>query len=731
MTPGTFCRREAGCGSVSLRKLHSEFVTNTMTPLVRTYFLAFNSGESMFKLNYIAVIFIGISVAVSARAFSDDDTEAEREAISRKYYDFPANIEGGRVEPHWMADGNSFWYAEGASETTVIWKVDPVAKSKEPLFSFANTKETVRFSVEKRDFEVDLGSNPVRVAESRSDDARETLKPERDETLSPNGQWAVSIRDHNIWLRSSGDNRRFQITANGVNDYAWDLRHINNAWWSPDNTKMVAMKYDLRNVSPAKLEFARRMAGRWRSDEATITDLFIVDFDSKKQVLVDLGRQPTWIVEVVGWHQSELLFVRMTRNGDSHDLMAANVTTGEVREIVSDTSSQWKGERVTRLDNNRFIWTSERGGWNHLYLYDFQGNLVRQLTHGQFPVDRIITVDADRRWVYFTAHADQRQPYRTQLFRVSLDGNDLSQLAENTGQYFRNSWQEIQFSPSKNYFVCNRSTPAEPAVAELRKADGAFLMKLSESDRESLKKLQWKPPEEFSVKAADGETELYGMLFKPYDFNPEKSYPVIDFIYGGDHISLMERYSTFYPQWGFSQSMAHLGYIVLIMDSRGTPGRSKRFHDVARTNSVRDYVIPDHVAGIKQLARERSYIDMDRIGVSGPSAGGYTAILAMLTAPDVFRVGVSWDFSFGGDDDPLLLKLASNLKGKLLLIYGTRRDSNEDSGQNSNEDMARALIDANRFFDALPIQGADHSLLGSDGKYVNEAVRRYFDEHLK
>lgn len=724
-------RREAGYGGVSLRNLHDETRDCDNSTARLKVSLAVNSRETMFKLNYIAVIFIGISVAVPSQAFSDDDSQAEREAISREYDDFPANMEGGRVQAYWMADGNSFWYAEGTSESTVIWKVDPVVKSKEPLFTFANAEGSVRFSVEQRDFEVDLGSTTVRVVESRSDDERETLKPERDETISPSGQWVVGIRDHNIWLRSARDNRRLQTTTNGVSDYAWDLRYINDAWWSPDNTKVVAMRYDLRDVPPEKLEFARRMAGRWRSDENTITDLFIVDLDSKKQVPVDLGRQSNWIVEILGWHQSELLFFRMTRNGGRHDLMAANVHTGEVREIVSDASSPWHGDRITRIDNDRFIWTSERDGWNHLYLFDFQGNLVRQLTQGQFPVDRVITVDADQRWVYFTAHADQRQPYRTQLFRVALDGSVPSQLAENTGQYFWNSWQEIQFSPSKNYFVCNRSTPADPAVAELRKADGTFLMKLSESDRESLKKLQWKPPEEFSVKAADGETDLYGMLFKPYDFNPEKSYPVVDFIYGGDHISLMERYSTFYPQWGFRQSMAHLGYIVLIMDSRGTPGRSKRFHDVARTKSPHKYVIPDHVAGIKQLAREHSYIDPDRIGVFGPSAGGYMAILAMLTAPDVFRVGVSWDFSFGGDDDPLLLKLASNLKGKLLLIYGTRRDSNEDSSQNSNEDMARALINANRFFDALPIQGADHSLRGSDGKYVDEAIRRYFDEHLK
>ena len=267
-----------------------------------------------------------------------------------------------------------------------------------------------------------------------------------------------------------------------------------------------------------------------------------------------------------------------------------------------------RAKRLTRIDKNRFIWTSERDGWNHLYLYDFQGNVVRQLTQGQFPVDRVITVDADQRWVYFTAHADQRRPYHTQLFRVALDGGRFTRLADDTGQYFWNNWQKIQFSPSKRYFVTTRSSPSQPAVAELRKADGTFLMKLSESDSESLARLQWKPPEEFSVKAADGETDLYGMLFRPYNFDPAKSYPVIDLIYGGDHISQMERFSTFHPQFGprqFTQSLAHLGYIVFVIDSRGTPGRSKRFYEVARTKPFEQYGIPDHVAAIQQLARER------------------------------------------------------------------------------------------------------------------------------
>jgi dipeptidyl-peptidase-4 len=718
----------------------------------------------MFGYCHCAVVLIGIIIAFPGQVVSEDTKQAERLAIFHRYYDFPTALKGGRVEPRWMADGNSFWYGEDAPENTVFWKVDPRANTKEPLFQVAplrkrladilgnelphngvpfdsflltNNERRAQFTVENCDFELDLDSGAITPVLAREEETALTPKvylsrtdfgrPDLIETMSPDGQWFVGIRDHNISLRSTADNRRAQITTDGIENYAWDIRDIRDEWWSPDRTKLVANKYDLRKIPSEDLEIARLTAhrqGHW-FDNNIVTDLFIVDVKTKKQLRVDLGKPAYWVIEIVGWHQSELLFFK-SRDEETLDLMAANTTTGMVRTIVSDAVSSWHGDRLTWVDDDTFIWASEKDGWNHLYLYEFQGNLIRQLTQGAFPIDRVNAVDVDQELVYFTAHADQRQPYRTQLYRVGLDGEGLKQLAENTGQYFWNSWQKIQFSPSKKYFVCNRSSPAQPPVVELKRTDGTLVRELSKVDRGRLKQFHWSAPDEFSVTAADGETNLYGLLYKPYDFNPEASYPVIDFIYGASHISVMERYSTFEPQWMSSQltqGLAQLGYVVVVMDSRGTPGRSKRFHDVAKDNSFHDYVIPDHVAGLKQLAEKRSYIDLNRTGVFGASAGGNMTILAMLTAPDVFRVGIALDFGFRpGDHDPLLPKLAGQLKGKLLLVYSAQRESNEK--------MARALIDANKFFDALPLPGVDHSFRGVE-RYVNDAVRRYFDEHLK
>ena len=214
-------------------------------------------------------------------------------------------------------------------------------------------------------------------------------------------------------------------------------------------------------------------------------------------------------------------------------------------------------------------------------------------------------------------------------------------------------------------------------------------------------------------------TDLYGLMYKPYDFDPQKQYGVIDSIYGGNR-SMMELHASFEPQWGLgghSRALAQLGYIVVVMDSRGTLGRSKQFQDV----NLREAMIPDHVAGIRELAKRHSFIDLDRVGVLGTSAGGNATLRAMFTAPKVFRVGVATEFRVEPGDQ--LLQLAGNLKGRLLLVHG-------EPAKSSVERMARALIDAERFFDVLPLPGSDHAI-SRDEHYWFAAIGRYFDQHLK
>ena len=280
---------------------------------------------------------------------------------------------------------------------------------------------------------------------------------------------------------------------------------------------------------------------------------------------------------------------------------------------------------------------------------------------------------------------------------------------------------------------------------KLRRADGTLLQILSKANIDALKaELKWSPSEEFVVKAADGKTDLYGVLYKPYDFDPNKKYPVIEWVYAGPQTAWVPRaFTDLRGVW--PQALAQLGFITFIVDARGTPGRGKGFQDVVYGNFGR-YEIPDHVATLKQLAEKRSYMDLNRVGVYGGSWGGYMTLRAMFLAAKVYQVGVALapvvePYLDAATHEPYIglpqnnkegyeyasnLRLAGNLKGKLLLSIGT-----SDFLFSHTMKMVDALIRADKPFDLLVLPEQSHGPTGRSGKYWREAVRRYFQEHLK
>jgi len=306
----------------------------------------------------------------------------------------------------------------------------------------------------------------------------------------------------------------------------------------------------------------------------------------------------------------------------------------------------------------------------------------------------------------------------------------------------------VQFAPSKDFFLDTHSSVVRPPAVELRKADGTLLETLSRADIDPLiTELKWKPPEEFVVKAADGQTDLHGVLYKPHDFNPDRKYPVIEVIYGGPQTSVFPRSFT-RNNLGIAaidpRALAQLGFVTFHMDARGTPRRGKQFQDVVYGNIGR-YEIPDHVGGLRQLAETRPYMDLSRVGVTGISFGGYMTIRALLLAPDVYHVGVA---SAPGEGlrgfesymgSPVNNKegyayssnvpLAANLRGKLLIIQGTSDTSAPFSDTLKTVD---ALVRADKRFDLLVLPDQPHALFrGTHARYWREAIRRYFKEHLK
>ena len=754
----------------------------------------------------VGVSLVGVFLT-GALIQAQQSQQPERDAMYRRYFEFPSYVRGGAINAHWMADGSSFWYAEGGPANTVIWKVDSEANTKAHLFdtarvrraltgelgheppyqglpftdfSFLDGEKAVQFTVDDKQFVLQLATYTITRVPAVSEEEKSRLTPRVErhygfdvemEVLSPDGRWFAGVKDHNLWLRSTYDGRSVQLTTDGVVDYAWgDWWWEKQVEWSADSFKLAVKKRDLRQVPRIPLvhylnpaEEVEWVPYPWKAGAPTEqVELFIIDILSKRQVRVEIGEESDQRLFMLAWQRdgSELLFVRTDRYGRRMDVMAGNPATGNTRTILTETNEEsfdsWQRQRFSLLeDGSGFLWLSPRSGWKHLYLYGLDGKLIRPLTGGEFPVVRVVGVDEKAGWVYFIAHGDRRRVYDTHLYRVNLKGKDVTQLTQATGQHatmFGAILEGIRLAPSKQFFLDTHSATARPPTVELRRADGTLLQTLSTADAEGLKELKWTPPEEFVVKAADGKTDLYGVLYKPYDFDPAKKYPVIEFIYGGT--SIVPR--TFTGRglredkeiW--SQAMAQLGFITFIVDGRGPfigGTRGTEFERVTYGSWGR-HEIPDHVAALKQLAENRPYMDLSRVGIFGLSMGGYYVVRALLQAPDVYHVGVAVapviEISEHGNyvwlgppernkeayEYASNLRLVGNLKGKLLLVHGT-------------SDTAVPVAQTMRMVDALNRAGKPYDLivLPEWGHWENDtrvlesyrldAYRRYFQEHLK
>jgi dipeptidyl aminopeptidase/acylaminoacyl peptidase len=699
-----------------------------------------------------------------------------------------------------MADGNSFWYAEGPARETVIYKVDPVAGTKTPLFDtervrralaaalgreppqaglpfrafrFTNKAESaVAFTVGSDEFELDLGSYTVTRPPARpeAEVRRTTAHPIRNRILgtvvqeiaSPDGRWFATEKDDGLWLRSATDGSMHPLITDGGPGYAWRIDrfewNIDRAKWSPDGTKLAAFKIDTRQTDSFPivdwLDLTEEVAW-WPITRAgrplERTELHIVDVGSRTAVLVPTGNDDHYLF-TIGWTPdgSELLFLRMRRDHKQLDLLAADPNTGASRVVVSETQktfvggTNWRNLQPTLLpDGKRFVWMSERDGWNHLYLHGLDGTLIRRLTQGEWPVLEVEAVDPAGGWVYFTAHAEARV-YDIHLYRVRLDGTGFTRLTQATG-----GEHAVRMSPSTRYFLDTHESVARAPATELRAADGRLILTLATTDTTALAELRWTPPEEFVVKAADGVTDLHGQLFKPYDFDPSRSYPVIDYIYNGPNDRYVRRTFTSHANRNHeAQALAHLGFITFLVDGRGTPGRGKAFLDVVYQN-VGQHEIPDHVATLRQLAHARPYMDLDRVGILGTQwPGSYMALRGMLTAPEVYKVGVvrmstvadisGWPANliepYMGlpQDNPAAYEAASSLpyakdlKGKLLIFT----EANEVIAPTSDVMKTLAAFNAaGKRYDLILWPERPGNV--NYRQFYMDTYRRYFREHLK
>jgi dipeptidyl-peptidase 4 len=626
--------------------------------------------------------------------------------------------------------------------------------------------------------------------------AGDTLASDQPFVLSPDKTKEAFVHKHNLWVRSRGGKDSVQLTTDGVEYYSYGTTAPRpfqvfrpqgaqrpQLRWSPDGKKIAVHRADERNV--AHMHYLSMTGPRVRhfsqpyalpGDTAVpYPYLHIVDVASKGNVVAKILPRPNQL-QIAGssidssWTEgSDKIHVAFqTRGSKSSYLGEVNASTGEFRVIARDTSktyteisnpqdpSSWY---VTK-DGKDAFWWSERDGWGHLYRFDGGGVTAvastdgdggfsmapepkAQLTSGAWQVGRVSFVDETAKQVYFTARG--RDPnsflYYPKLYKMSFDGGAATVLTPEDAHH------QVSFSPSGKYFVDSYSRIESPPVTVLRSAvDGRVIRKLEEADVSRLKTNGWRPGKVFSVKARDGVTDIYGVLYLPPNIDSTKKYPIISHIYPGPQVGSVGAWA--FKHGGEQFSLAELGFVVKQLDHLGTPLRSKAFHD-NYYGFFGDNGLPDHIAAIKQLASQYSFVDADRVGIFGHSGGGFASTDAMLRYPDFFKVAVStagnhdnrsyniyWAEKYQG----LMVKdtvrktdnfetsanksMAKNLKGKLFIAHG---DMDDNVHPAMSIQMADELIKANKTFDFLIVPNRAHGL---QEPYVIRRRWDYFVEHL-
>lgn len=598
--------------------------------------------------------------------------------------------------------------------------------------------------------------------------------------VSPDGKREAFIRNWNLWVRDLSTGKETQLTTDGVENFGYATN--NAGWvhddsailvWSPDSSKIATFQQDQRKTSTMALVATNIGAPKietWKypfvgDKDITMIERVVIDVPTAKVVRLKMApdqHRSTQCDDVScfgGWEDVQwakdgksLAFASTSRDHTMTWVRTADAATGEVKDIFDESAKHWFESGINAInwrylsDSNEILWWSQRDNWGHLYVYDIAtGKLKRQVTQGDWNVAEVLRLDPATRTVWFTGVNREagHHPYHQHLYRVNLDAGEPALLSPEDAQH------TFKLSPDGKYVVDTYSTTAVAPVSVLRAAnDGKVVHEIAKGDLTRLKAAGWVAPEPIVVKARDGKTDLYGMMFKPSNLDPDKKYPIVNYVYPGPQVGSVRSYG-FLPAHGDNQALAELGFIVVAIDGMGTPYRSKAFHDGYAKN-IGDNTLPDQVTGMKQLAERYPFIDLSRVGIWGHSGGGNATGTAMFRYPDFFKVGIAesgnhdnrnyeddWAEKWQGllvtdkdgktnYDDQANQSHAKHLKGKLLLMHGLMDDNVPP--QNTLL-VVDALIKANKDFDLLLLPNARHGY-GEYSSYVMRKRWDYFVEHL-
>jgi dipeptidyl aminopeptidase/acylaminoacyl peptidase len=725
----------------------------------------------------LAALATGVVTAQNRRVLTTADYDR---AVKMLAPNLTGLVVGDVVNVNWLPDGR-FWYTRTTSNGNENIVIDPVKKTRDivqapPPGGQPSAETAGRGGRGGGGGRGGRGGGRAGVTLSRTCGPNATgMTGPPPASMSPDGKKAVFICDWNLWVKDVASGQERQLTTDGVKDFGYATS--NAGWatsaapalsWSPDSRKIATQQQDERKVGDMYLVETPVNGGHpvlraWKyplpgdPDVAMISRVVIdVDTGKIKRLLMKpdfhrgMSEDNIDMTEYL-WSPdgSQLGFVSTDRFHKTSTSKVVDTATGEIRTLFAEAEQTHVQTRVQwqiLWDTREVVWYSQRDGTANMYLYDLDsGKLKNQITTGAGPVTRVDRIDRDTRTMWYEADGREKDqdPYFTHLYRVGLDGRNNVSLTPDNGTH------GVQISPDGKYVVDTFSQPDVAPETVLRDGKtGALIMPLEKADISKLLATGWKPPMQIKMKAADGKTDIYGMLFRPTNFDPSKKYPIINNAYPGPQSGSVGS-RAFTVARGDKQALAELGFVVVSIDGTGTPNRSKAFTDAYYGAMGRHNTIPDQIAGMKELAQRYPWIDIDKAAMWGHSGGGFITADALLRAPynDFFKVGIAesgnhdqrqyeddWGERYQG---PLVKNpdgtdnyaaeatqnQAAGLKGHLLLIHGTM-DNNVPPYNTLL--VADALIKANKEFDMLLIPNSGHGYTPA-----NYVMRRRWDYFVK
>lgn len=655
------------------------------------------------------------------------------------------------IRPEWIDSSHYFWYKNHEKEGDFYYLVNAENGKKQR-------------ATDKKGLAVFFSKKQKKLAESllkeeEKEEKRWQREGEPTPVISPDKKWEAYIKDNNLYISPVQDKEQKEQPKEEIAlsmDGSTNLRY--DGWsiiWSPDSRKLATVK--IRDVQERRIPLLesspatqRQPILQWR-DYAKPGDVIpihlpvLFDVETRKQIPVETSLyENQYYLYLTGWREDSRAFsFEFNQRGHQRYIIGeVNATDGSVRHLIDEQVKTfiyyYNNYRKDLNDGKELLWISERDGWRHLYLINgTNGEIKQQVTKGEWVVRQVDYVDEANRMVYFTASGFNKEedPYNLHYCRIRLDGTGFEDMTPENGNH------TVVFSADRQYFTDVYSRPDLPPVSQLKRTtDASVVTELQRCDIRALQAKGWIMPEVFSAKGRDGKTDIWGNIYRPMNFDSSKRYPVVEMIYAGPHDSHVDK--DFKPANHLISKLVELGFIVVSIDGMGTSNRSKAFHDVCWKN-LKDAGFPDRIAWIKAAAAKYTYMDLDRVGIYGWSAGGQNAMAALLFHNDFYKVAVAlcgchdnrmdkiwWNEQWMGYPLDESYSASSNvdnahlLKGKLLLING-ELDDNVDPA--STLQVVSALMKANKNFEQLYLPGKTHSL---GGPFEMHKMHDFFVKHL-